>query len=403
MNTPAAPVRTTSTLGYLDRALGALSKLGITTRKDAAAPILPLLQDVSVINETDALAIGRTLEHATYFNEVAREQVGAMELGTRYTAIARAFDTIVEDARVMLAQLDDGTLSWKEKMRNMGMKLTRGSIHTRFMKIRADFDAINHSTKDQLDREKVIMDAYLDFRGALKEAEILSARMLKTQEATLETARQDLATKTQATTAATDDETRATAQLARDEALRRFQDEDRRYDRVKKIADNLRLSYNVGETIMARLAQTHEAKQAVYDQSVVFFTTNDNVFTSLDSALTSQAGLHESTQAVNAMTQGANKSLEVLAEVGTRVQEDALKAGHGATIKAESVKKLIDAVVQYQERSVQIIAQARKEATENAALIAQLVDEGKARHQALLAATPPPVATNTPPSTAAAN
>lgn len=403
MNTPAAPVRTTSTLGYLDRALGALSKLGITTRKDAAAPILPLLQDVSVINETDALAIGRTLEHATYFNEVAREQVGAMELGTRYTAIARAFDTIVEDARVMLAQLDDGTLSWKEKMRNVGMKLTRGSIHTRFMKIRSDFDAINRSTKDQLDREKVIMDAYLDFRGALKEAEILSARMLKTQEATLESARQDLATKTQATTAATDDESRATAQLARDEALRRFQDEDRRYDRVKKIADNLRLSYNVGETIMARLAQTHEAKQAVYDQSVVFFTTNDNVFTSLDSALTSQAGLHESTQAVNAMTEGANKSLEVLAEVGTRVQEDALRAGHGATIKAESVKKLIDAVVQYQERSVQIIAQARKEATENAALIAQLVDEGKARHQALLAATPPPVAANPPASTAATN
>ena len=169
---------------------------------------------------------------------------------------------------------------------------------------------------------------------------------------------------------------------------RLFQTEERRFDRIKKIADNLRLSYNVGETIMARLAQTHAAKEAVYDQSVVFFTTNDNVFTSLDSALTSQAGLHESTQAINAMTDGANKSLEVLAEVGTRVQEDALKAGHGVTIKAESVKKLIDAVVDYQQRSVQIVAQARREATDNAALIARLVDEGKARHEALIA-TPP--------------
>lgn len=388
MNAPVAPARTTSTLGYLDRALGALSKLGLATRQDTAAPILPLLQDVSAINEADALVIGRTLEHATYFNEVAREQVGAMELGTRYTAIVRAFDTIVEDAKVMLAQLDDGTLSWKEKMRNLGMKLTRGSIHSRFLKIRGDFDAINRSTKDQLEREKVIMDAYLDFRGALKEAEILSARMLQAQEGTLEAARRDLGTKTDATAAAPGDEAKATAQLARDEALRKFQTEERRYDRIKKIADNLRLSYNVGETIMARLAQTHDAKQAVYDQSVVFFTTNDNVFTSLDSALTSQAGLHESTQAVNAMTDGANKSLEVLATVGTRVQEDALKAGYGATIKAESVKKLIDAVVDYQQRSIQIIGQARKEATENAALIAQLVDEGKARHQALLAAAP---------------
>ncbi len=388
MNSPTAPGRPASALGYLDRALGALAKLGLTTRKDSTTPIMPLLQDVSVINEADALVIGRTLEHATYFNEVVREQVGSMELGTRYVGIARAFDTIVEDAKVMLSQLDDGTLSWKEKMRNLSMKLTRGSIHSRFMKIRGDFDGINLSTKDQLEREKVIMDAYLDFRGALKEAEILSARMLKTQETTLETARQDFAAKTDATTRATEDEARAQAQLARDEAQRRFQTEERRYDRIKKIADNLRLSYNVGETIMARLAQTHSAKEAVYDQSVVFFTTNDNVFTSLDSALTSMAGLHESTQAINAMTDGANKSLEVLASVGTRVQEDALKAGHGATIKAESVKKLIDAVVDYQQRSIQIIAQARKEATDNAALIAKFVDEGKARHRELLTAPP---------------
>ena len=393
MNDPVVPSRPASALGYLDRALGSLAKLGLPVRQNSPAPILALLQDVSAINEADALAIGRTLEHATYFNEVAREQVGAMELGTRYTAIARGFDTIVEDAKVMLEQLDDGTLSWKEKMRNLGMKMTRGSIHSRFMKIRGEFDTINVSTKDQLDREKVIMDAYLDFRGALKEAEILSARMLKTQQATLETARQDFAAKAEATTRAADDEARAVAQLSRDEAQRLFQTEERRFDRIKKIADNLRLSYNVGETIMARLAQTHSAKESVYDQSVVFFTTNDNVFTSLDSALTSQAGLHESTQAINAMTDGANKSLEVLASVGTRVQEDALKAGYGVTIKAESVKKLIDAVVDYQQRSVKIIAQARQEATDNAALIAKLVDEGKARHQELLAA--PPVAAPT--------
>lgn len=390
MNTPlASTTAPSSALGYLDRALGALAKLGLPVSKEVANPILPLLQDVSVINEADALVIGRTLEHATYFNEVVREQVGAMELGTRYTAIARAFDTIVEDAKVMLEQIDDGQITWKEKMRNFGMKLSRGTIHSRFMKIRSDFSDINRSTEDQLRREETIMTAYLDFRGALKEAEMLSARMQKTQEAKVEAMRLDFAAKTDAATKATDDETRAKAQLARDEAQRRFQEEDRRYDRIKKIADNLRLSYNVGETIMARLAQTHSAKEAVYDQSVVFFTTNDNVFTSLDSALTSQAGLHESTQAINAMTDGANKSLEVLASVGTRVQEDALKAGHGATIKAESVKKLIDAVVQYQERSIQIIAQARTEATENAALIAKLVDEGKARHQALLSAVPP--------------
>jgi len=135
---------------------------------------------------------------------------------------------------------------------------------------------------------------------------------------------------------------------------------------------------------MARLSQTHKAKQTIYDQAVIFFTTNDSAFTSIEAALTSQAGLHESTKAVTAMTDGANRSLEALADIGTKVQEEALRVGHGATIKSESVKKLIDSVVDFQVRSAQIIADARKQATENAELMAKYVDDGKARYEQLI-------------------
>lgn len=370
--------------GYLDRALGTLAKLGLGAQLEKESAIMPLLKDVSVLNETDVLVIGRTLQHAEHFNQVVRDQVAEMRIASRYEQIAKAFDTIIEDSKVMVSQLDDGKISFSEKMRNITMKLTRGSVHARFMKIRATFEDVTKDAQSEIEREGVILSAYLDFRGALKEAEILAAKLSKLQAGNLEAAQTELGAKTAAVLTSLDDEAKSRAQLARDEALRLFKDEERRFDRLKKIADNLQVSYNVGETVMARLSQTHEAKQTVYDQSVIFFTTNDSAFTSIDAALTSVAGLHEKTQALNAMKDGANRSLEALAEIGTKVQEDALKAGHGATISAESVKKLIDSVVDFQTRSITIIAQARKEATENAQLMSKYVDEGKARYELLL-------------------
>ena len=130
---------------------------------------------------------------------------------------------------------------------------------------------------------------------------------------------------------------------------------------------------------MARLMQTTSAKQRVYAQSVSFFATNETVLTALSASFTGLHGLHESTQTLNAMKEGVERSLETLAEIGNVVQEEALKAGYGPTVRAESVKKLVDAVIQYQENSQNIIAEMRKLSTENAEEIRDVVEDGKRR------------------------
>ena len=79
------------------------------------------------------------------------------------------------------------------------------------------------------------------------------------------------------------------------------------------------------------------------------------------------------------MKEGVNKSLETLAEVGGKVQEEALKAGYGPTLKAESVKKLIDSVVSFQEKSITLIAEMRQQSTRNEEEIRQAVEDGKRR------------------------
>ena len=90
-------------------------------------------------------------------------------------------------------------------------------------------------------------------------------------------------------------------------------------------------------------------------------------------------GLHESTQTLNEMKEGMSQSIEVLAEIGGKIQEEALKAGYGPTIRADAVRKLADSVVNYQERSTEIIAEMRKLATENSEEIREAVEDGKRR------------------------
>jgi S-adenosylhomocysteine hydrolase len=130
---------------------------------------------------------------------------------------------------------------------------------------------------------------------------------------------------------------------------------------------------------MARLMQTTNAKERVYAQSVSFFSTNDSVLTALKASFTGLFGLHESTQTLEVMKEGLSKSIEVLAEVGGKVQEAAVRSGYGPTIRADAVKKLVDSVVGFQERSLAIVDEMREMSTRNSEEIRDAVEAGNRR------------------------
>jgi uncharacterized protein YoxC len=221
----------------------------------------------------------------------------------------------------------------------------------------------------------------MDYRGALKQAEVLALEVLKTAEGKLEAAKARLkeASDKVAGFAGTEPAERARLELARDEILRDTQNEEKRYQIAKDLSDNLTISYNTSEVVMARLKQTTNAKERIYAQSVTFFSTNDSVLTALKASFTGMFGLHESTQTLNAMKEGVSKSLETLSTIGDKVQEEAVKAGYGPTIRADAVKKLVDSVVGFQERSQQIIQEMREASTKNSAEIRDAVEDGKRR------------------------
>jgi hypothetical protein len=375
-----------SPMQYLDQATGTLRDLGIAPVRPDFTPINALLEKISDLDQDRIAVISRTLGQTEVFNEVVRDQTQAMEIGRRYEDIAKAFNSIRDDSKTMVDQLEDGKIDFTERVANIWMKLTRGDIADRFDKIRATYLDVTKSTKDQIEREAKILDAYHDFRGALKQSEVLALEVLKKAEVKLDAAKSELtkASGMVSNYTGTDPAERANFELKRDEQLRALQDEDKRYQIAKDLADNLTISYNTSEVIMARLNQTTNVKERVYAQAVSFFSTNDSVLTALKASFTGLVGLHESTQSLEAMKEGVSKSIEVLSQLGDKVQEAAVRAGYGPTIRANTVVKLVDSITNFQEKSFGIIEEMRKLSTQNSQEIRTAVEDGKRRLEALI-------------------
>lgn len=372
-----------SALQYLDKAMGGLRDMGLLPDREGqgAAPIVALLEQITDLDPDKVAAIARTLDQASVFNDVVREQISGITIGERYEGITTAFNSIRDDAKSLVDQYADGKISTIERVSNVWMKMTRGDIADRFGKIKDLYLEVQAESANQIERERNILEAYLDFRGAMKQSEVLALDVEKTAMGKIEAARAavDEAVANVAAYAGEDAAERATLELTRDERLRELQNEDKRYQIAKDLADNITVGYNTSEVIMARLVQIMTAKERVYAQSVSFFSTNEVVLTALTASFTGMHGLHESTQTLEAMKEGVNQSLEVLAEIGDQVQEAAVRAGYGPTVSAASVKMLVDSVVSYQERAQTIIAEMRELSTKNSQEVREAVEDGKRR------------------------
>lgn len=164
MNTIASPMQ------YLDKAMNGLQDLGLLPEeRGQEAPIVALLNKISDLDEERIVAITRTLSQASLFNDVVREQVKAMDIGNRYEDITNSFNSIRDDAQKMVEQIEDGRLDTFERISNVWMKVSRGDIATRFDDIKSTYLDVTSSTQDQIQREQKILEAYQDFRGAMKQ------------------------------------------------------------------------------------------------------------------------------------------------------------------------------------------------------------------------------------------
>ncbi len=370
-----------SPVNYLDRAVSALRTLGINMQMEQGAPVVTILEKIARYDNAKVAAIAATLQQSSSFNAAVREQIAGMDISTRYADIAERFNSIRDDAQQMVGWMADGKLDFRERLQQNWMRLRRGSIPDRFNDIRTTYLDVARSANDQILRENTILEAYHDFRLALKAAEVQAQELLNTATAALEEKKSALQAANAAVEGYTGEDVaeRTRLELARDEALRAVQDEDKSFQIVKDIADDIRSAYNAAELVFARLQQTHNVKERLYQRAVTFFSTNEVVFTGLSASFTSMAGLSEATNTMEAMKAGMNKGLEDLARVGGAQLEAGLRAGYGATLRASSVKALADAVVEFQAHTIKLIEELRKESTQASQEIEDATEDSKRR------------------------
>ena len=109
-------------LQYLDRAMNSLRDLGLVKEGGAAdaAPITGLLEKISDLEPDKIAVITRTLGQMSVFNEVVREQISEMSIGERYEEITKQFNSIRDDAKAMVDQIEDGKIDVFERATNAG-------------------------------------------------------------------------------------------------------------------------------------------------------------------------------------------------------------------------------------------------------------------------------------------
>ena len=99
-----------------------LRDMGIVPAKGEEAPINALLQKISDLDQDRIAVIARTLNQAQNFNEVVREHVSAMVVGDRYRQITEGFNSIRDDAKAMVDQIEDGKLDVFERITWVGSR-----------------------------------------------------------------------------------------------------------------------------------------------------------------------------------------------------------------------------------------------------------------------------------------
>ncbi|OYU09260.1 MAG: merozoite surface protein 3b [Pseudomonas sp. PGPPP1] len=372
---------------YLERAITGLRTLGINLLQPVQdAPVLVLLDRVAQYDTSKVTAIAAVLQQSTAFNSMVREQIEGMDISARFMDITQRFTSIREDAAAMAGWMDDGRLDTLEKLKLSWMNLRRGSIPSRFNDIRDNYLQVCKSANDQIARESVILESYMDFRMAMKAAEVDAQHVLSVAAQALEQRTLALNDANAEVTAADQLEPaqRSAQELRRDEAVRALQDEDKRYQIVKDIADDLKVGYNTAEMVFARINQVHVIKERQYQRMVSFFSTNEVVLTGLAVSFTSNSGLAEATHTLNATTDGISKGLEALGSTGNQQLEAAVKASYGSTIKVDSVRALADATLSFQTDMHGLTETYRVESSNASRDIADAVEESKRKFAALL-------------------
>ena len=367
-------------LPSLAKAFDKLRQLGVTPGSVAMVPAVNLAGELQSVDADRATRLARVFQAEADFNEMAREQTTGMVVGDAHTKIAKNFDSIVDDTRAIFNHLhDDGKIDMWEKLDIARRTVMHGgTIPHRFKTVRELFLDTTKRCQEQLNREQTIIEAYNAFRAAYGEGMVDALELQQSSLARVNEVKAQSQTVVAAWEAITDPIEKAKKNLEKNQAIEDTEIADRKYQVATNLVNDMRVGQSAGDAVVEKLKQTHKAKTAVQDRAITFFGTNEHVITALCVALQSEKGLNERTQTLEELQRGTEKAMDVLAEIGTKVDKQAIEKAYGESLRPEVVGRLVDAMVAYQKDVIKLNAEARAKADESSKAIVARVQAGQA-------------------------
>lgn len=370
----------------LQAAIDKIKGLGLRTEPKGPQAIVTIIEAIKDVDEEAALFVARTLAEQVVFDGLVVSKISGIAVGDEYTEINEGFNSIREEAKAAVTDAASGRKKGLlASVASFFKEATEGDIADRFKKIEERFEQVTTSLEAQLKGEAEILAAYKLFRNALGRSHVAALEIKKKLDTILADAKAKATAAQAAVDAAPseDEAARVTLALERDAANDQRDREDSRWQVAKDLAESLQIAYSVTEVTMKKLEDTSKLKDRIWRRAVTFFATNRSTLAALKANYSATVGLAQGTNALDAMTDGVNKSLEDLADVTGKVNEKAIRSGYGATIDPNSVGKLVDALIAETEQTIPLIEEMRIFATESAAAIDAKVEEGKQRYSEL--------------------
>jgi hypothetical protein len=366
----------------LQKAIDKIKDLSLTLTIPAVQPIAKVIERIEDVDQAKAVVIARTLAAMQAFDALVSEKLEGSDYSDRFNVVTTGFNSIIQDSTRQVLQEERGGAGFGDRVGNIYMKLTRGDIADRFVKIEEVYREVITESGKTLDLQRGILDAYVDARASLKEGEIAASEIFERiaeQVAVAKAKVEELNGTVQNAPADMAASDRGRLELDRDDAVNEARRQDDRYQIAKDLSEMLVVAYSVTETIFGRYNQAHKVLDRLHQRAVIFFDTQRPVMTAMKATYTGLMHINEMSKTQTAMQDGLNQSLETLASLGNTVLVEGVRVAHGPAIKASSVKMLVDATVSFQEEVGTIVRESRELTTVGVTTMRNDVEDGKQR------------------------
>lgn len=348
-----------------------LDTVGIKLQVDSLSHQVTLAQinKLAVYGQEEAAQLVSVINHMNAFDELVTDNMKEMNVENRHEEIVKNFDSITKDLerKVNMVSKNEGGTSLVGKIQDKIIRWRRGDISDRFNRNKQLFEAVFKDADEQITRERLILDAYNQYRQAIMES-LAFAEILK-ERATVE--RNEVAERykeaQQMVENASDDLPASQMHALRvnvDNVRMDFEKSDDLQNIAASLTEKMTLSYAISEGVMARYATTAKTREDIQQQSALYFSTNKGMMSTLHATLRQLEAMAETRGALKAYNDKTKKligSLSSSTSVMGKIAKDATEVAYGSVINPEELRKLYENTVKFKIDQAEVIAKARQQ------------------------------------------